>query len=70
MDDLLNDFLAETIFQIAFEAGLRGSTEPRGIFSQATPMEVLAAQLEAEAGSSNGLYIVRIARQRGGGGDF
>lgn len=49
-----HDFLANTIFGIAFDAGLRGSTETRGLFSQAVPMEVLAAQLEAEANRGGG----------------
>ena len=47
-----HDFTAGVLFDIAFHAGLCGTTEPRGIFSQAVPMEVLAAALEAEAEGS------------------
>lgn len=49
MHILSHDFTAGVLFDIAFHAGLCGTTEPRGIFSQATPMEVVAAALEAEA---------------------
>ena len=49
-----HDHVAGVMFGIAFDAGLRGTTEPRGIFSQAVPMEVLAAALEAEAADSGG----------------
>ena len=37
------------MFDIALHSGIQGTTETRGIFSQAVPMEVLAAALEEEA---------------------
>ena len=54
-----HDFTADVVFGIAFHAGLCGTTEPRGIFSQAVPMRVLAAALEAEAA---GAWLIAAAK--------
>ena len=49
-----HDHVAGVLFSVARSSGLCGTTEPRGIFSQAVPVEVLAAAVEAEAQASQG----------------
>ena len=44
-----HDHVANVLFDIAFHSGLCGSTEPRGIFSQAVPAEVLTAMIQEAA---------------------
>ena len=49
-----HDHVSDVLFDIAFHSGIRGSVEPRGIFSQAVPAEVLARAIDDEAEASAG----------------
>ena len=66
-----SDHIEHILFELAFASGLRGCTQPKGIFGQAVPIEVMVqAAIEEHGGRRNRPGAVPDARLNINGRDY